>query len=93
MKIKSFECPKSIRNLKKKIMLGTSECWSMSHSFQEPSILFLKIVGFLDSNKELNFKLYILGEGPESSLLCLDCAINDDVEAEEHRLYTRYSLY
>ena len=43
----------------------------------------------LDSNKELN----ILSKGPELSLLCLDCAINDDVEAEEHRLYTRYSLY
>ena len=43
--------------------------------------------------KELNYKLYILGEGPELSSLCLDCAINDDVEAEEHRLYTRYSLY
>ena len=55
--------------------------------------IVLNIVGFLDSNKELNFKLYILGEGPELSLLCLDCAINDDVEAEEHRLYTRYSLY
>ena len=43
--------------------------------------------------KELNYKSYILGEGPELSSLYLDCAINDDVEAEEHRLYTRYSLY
>ena len=29
MKIKSFECPKSIRNFEKKI-LGTSDPWSMS---------------------------------------------------------------
>ena len=27
IKIKSFECPKSIRNYKKKIMLGTSDAW------------------------------------------------------------------
>ena len=39
-----------------------------------------------------DYTVFILGEGPELSLLCLDCAINDDVEAEEHRLYTRYSL-
>ena len=31
IKIKSFECPKSIRNYKKKIMLGTSDTWSTSH--------------------------------------------------------------
>ena len=29
MKIKSFVCPKSIRNYEKKIMLGTSDDWSM----------------------------------------------------------------
>ena len=37
MKIKSFECPKSIRNYEKKIMLGTSDTWSMSCSSHRPS--------------------------------------------------------
>ena len=39
IKIKSFECPKSIRNYKK-IMLGTSDAWStthMSHRTSEPA--------------------------------------------------------
>ena len=38
IKIKSFECPKSIRNYEKKI-LGTSEAWSMSclaHQTSDP---------------------------------------------------------
>ena len=35
MKIKSFECPKSIRNDKK--ILGTSDAWSMSHLSHWPS--------------------------------------------------------
>ena len=35
--MKSFECPKSIRNYKKKIMLGTSDAWWMSHSSQQTS--------------------------------------------------------
>ena len=34
--IESFECPKSIRNYKK-IMLGTSDAWWMSHLFQQTS--------------------------------------------------------
>ena len=29
--LQSFECPKSMRNYIKKIMLGISETWSMSH--------------------------------------------------------------
>ena len=54
IKIKSLECPESIRNYEKKIMLGTSDAWSMSRSFQRPSDpvtqrIILKIVGFLQS--------------------------------------------
>ena len=37
MKIKSFECPKSIKSYEKKIMLGTSDAWSMSRSSHRPS--------------------------------------------------------
>ena len=33
IKIKSFECPKSIRNNDEKIMLGTSDAWSISLLF------------------------------------------------------------
>ena len=36
LKIKSFECPKSIRN-HKKIMLGTSDAWSTSRLSHRPS--------------------------------------------------------
>ena len=36
MKIKSFECPKSIRNYEKKI-LGTSDAWSTSCLSHRPS--------------------------------------------------------
>ena len=35
--IKSFECPKSIRNNEKKIILGTSDSWSMSLLSRHPS--------------------------------------------------------
>ena len=35
MKIKSFECPKSIRNYEKKI-LGMSDAWWMSHLSHRP---------------------------------------------------------
>ena len=35
MKIKSFECPKSIRNYLKKI-LGMSDFWSTSHLSHRP---------------------------------------------------------
>ena len=37
MKIKSFECPKSIRNYKK-ATLGTSDTWLTSHLSQETSV-------------------------------------------------------
>ena len=37
MKIKSFEWLKLIRNYEKKIMLGTSDTWSMSHLSHLPS--------------------------------------------------------
>ena len=46
--MKSFECPKSTRNYEKKIMLVTSDAWSMSrlsHRPSEPDII-LKIFGF-----------------------------------------------
>ena len=50
MKIKSFECPKSIRNYEKK-----NNAWNIRRlvdesfvlSTQQPSVLLLKIVGFL----------------------------------------------
>ena len=37
MKIKSFECPKYVRNYEKKVILETSDAWSTSHLFQQPS--------------------------------------------------------
>ena len=37
LKIESFECPKSIRNSEKKMMLGTSDAWLMSHLSQQTS--------------------------------------------------------
>ena len=36
MKIKSFECPKVIKSMKK-IILGTSDSWSMIHYSHRPS--------------------------------------------------------
>ena len=44
IKIKNFECPKSIRNYEKKIMLGTSDTWSTSHSSRRTSELAYYIV-------------------------------------------------
>ena len=40
--------PKSLRNYEKKIMLGTSDAWSMSRSSSDPGSkrIILKIVGF-----------------------------------------------
>ena len=43
IKIKSFECPKSIRNYEKKIMLGTSDAWSTRRSSQRPSVLYWRM--------------------------------------------------
>ena len=43
MKIKSFECPKSVRNYEKKI-LGTSDAWSTSHLSHQPSELAYYII-------------------------------------------------
>ena len=40
MKIKSFECPKSIKNHEKKKILGTTDTWStsrLSHQHSEPA--------------------------------------------------------
>ena len=45
MKIKSFECPKSIRNYQKQI-LGTSDTWWTSRLSHRPSELVCDIVGF-----------------------------------------------
>ena len=33
----SFECPKSIRNYEKKVMLGTSDAWLMGRLYHRPS--------------------------------------------------------
>ena len=46
IKIKSFECPKSIRNYEKKIMLGTSDAWSISRSSHLPSLLYWRLSDF-----------------------------------------------
>ena len=43
IKIKSFECPKSIRNYEKKILLGTSDAWLMSCLSQRPSVLYWRL--------------------------------------------------
>ena len=56
MKIKSFECPKSIRNYEKKI-LGTSDAWStsrLSHRPSEPAyyIVDCRILEEGENNKE-----------------------------------------
>ena len=45
MKIKSFECPKSITNYEK-IMLGTSDAWSVSHLSKRTSVLYLRLSDF-----------------------------------------------
>ena len=37
MKIKSFECPKSIRNYEKKNILGTSDAWRTSRLPSKPA--------------------------------------------------------
>ena len=45
IKIKSFECPKSIRSLKK-IMLGTSDAWStirLSNRHSDPAWIYLRL--------------------------------------------------
>ena len=42
IKVKSFECPKSIRNYKKK-MLGTSDAWSTSHLCPQTSVLYCRL--------------------------------------------------
>ena len=56
MKIKSFECPKSIRNHEKK-KLGTSDAWSTSHLSHRPSepayyIVDCRILEEGENNKE-----------------------------------------
>ena len=42
MKIKSFECPKSIKNHEKKI----SDPWSMLHLSQQTSVLYSRLTNF-----------------------------------------------
>ena len=37
MKMESFECPKSIKNYEKEIVLGTSDTWSTSRLSHRPS--------------------------------------------------------
>ena len=37
IKLKIFECSKSMRNYEKKIILGTSDAWSMSRLAHRPS--------------------------------------------------------
>ena len=46
---KSFECRKSIRN-HEKIMLGTSDAWSTSHSSQRTSIDITTVEYIFDIN-------------------------------------------
>ena len=43
-KIKSFECPKSIRNYKK--IIRTSDAWSTSHLSQQTSLLYSRLTNF-----------------------------------------------
>ena len=64
MKIKSFECPKSIISMKK-IILGTSDSWStMSvQSSKQPSMIYCRLRDFqtyffYNSTKLLEQKLY-----------------------------------
>ena len=45
-KIKSFECPKSIRNHERKIF-GKSNAWSTNRLSHQPSNIILQIVGFV----------------------------------------------
>ena len=56
MKIKSFECPKSIRNYEKKI-LGTSEAWLTSHLYHQPSKPAYYIVDCRISNCKLELQV------------------------------------
>ena len=40
IKVKSFECPKSIKSLKKKIILGKSDAWS---TIRDPAWIYLRL--------------------------------------------------
>ena len=46
IRIKGFECPKSIGNYKKKIILGTSDAWSTIHLSQQTSVLYCRLSDF-----------------------------------------------
>ena len=50
-KIKSFECPKSVRNYKQ-IMLGTSDTWQTSHLFKRTSVLYCKLSDLLSGQTD-----------------------------------------
>ena len=48
IKVKSFECPKSIKSLKK-IILGTSDTWStirLSNQPSDPARIYLRLTDF-----------------------------------------------
>ena len=62
MKIKSFECPKSIRNYEKKY-LGMSDAWWMSRLFHRPSepvyyIVDCRISALLGSTAPAKYRFY-----------------------------------
>ena len=49
IKVKSFECPKSIKSLKK-IILGTSDAWStirLSNRPSDPAWIYLRLTDFI----------------------------------------------
>ena len=55
IKVKSFECPKSIKSLKK-IMLGTSDAWStirLSNRPSDPAWIYLRLTDFWSGMRRL----------------------------------------
>ena len=63
IKIKSFECPKSIKSIKK-IILGTSDSWStirLYHRPSQPSVLYCRLTDFLTPQRHLILETSILG--------------------------------
>ena len=80
MKVKSFECPKSIRNYEKKIMLGTSDAWSMSRSSQRASVLYWRMSDFniVSLSLKLNNPYYHIAQQSNFSdwFRCFVCTYN-----------------
>ena len=58
IKVKSFECPKSIKSLKK-IILGTSDAWSTIHLSNwpsDPAWIYLRLTDFLSTGSNNQFR-------------------------------------